>query len=97
MIKNMTSNRSGRPVANQFVYTGPFSCKELGTLGDCEVFQSYDSIIVVMHDGKTYLDSNHWDYSRTTSKYRNDFLNETKKETLAKINSGEYKLVNLND
>lgn len=29
-------------------------------------------------------------------KYRNIFLRETKKETEAKIKSGEYELVNLN-
>ena len=46
--------------------------------------------------GKTVLDQNSWDYSVTTGKYRNQFLNETKKETEAKIKSGEYRLVNLN-
>ena len=40
-------------------------------------------------DGKTYIFRN-WDYSVTTGKYRNQFLNETKKETLAKLKSGEY-------
>jgi len=43
-----------------------------------------------------YLDKNKWDYSVTTGKYRNQFLNETKKETQKKIDSGEYKLVDLN-
>jgi hypothetical protein len=44
----------------------------------------------------TVLDKNTWDYSRTTGKYRNIFLNESKKDTEAKIKSGEYKLANLN-
>ena len=43
-----------------------------------------------------YLDINKWDYSVTTGKYRNQFLGETKKETQAKIDSGEYALVDLN-
>ena len=43
-----------------------------------------------------YLDENKWDYSVTTGKYRNIFLNETEKETEAKIKSGEYILSNLN-
>ena len=53
-------------------------------------FQSYDSIIVfIPSKGKIQLGKN-WDYSKTTGKYRNKFLNETKKETAAKLKSGEY-------
>ena len=42
------------------------------------------------------LDKHFWSYSRTTGKYRNTFLGETKKETLKKIDSGEYELAELN-
>lgn len=42
------------------------------------------------------LDRDTWDYSTTTGKYRNQFLGESKKETQAKIDSGVYKLDNLN-
>ena len=59
-------------------------------------FQSYDSIIVKKHNGNTYLDKNYWDYSVTTSKYRNNFLCENISHTRAKIKSGEYKLTDLN-
>jgi hypothetical protein len=45
---------------------------------------------------KTSLDRSKWDYSQTTGKYRNQFLGETKKETEAKIASGEYELIDLN-
>lgn len=45
---------------------------------------------------KIYLDENYWNYSNTTGRYRNQFLNETIRETQAKIKSGEYMLVNLN-
>lgn len=66
---------------------------DLGSL----FFQSYDSIICLIDNkGQTYLDDKFWNYSKTTSKYRNQFLNETTKETQSKIDSGEYKLVNLN-
>lgn len=58
--------------------------------------QSYDKIIVSKKNGKVYLDKLYWDYSKTTRKYRNIFLSETKKETEKKIKSGEYKLINLN-
>ncbi len=68
-----------------------------------EYFQSYNSIIVKrdkFRAGVTkrqiWLDENYWDYSVTTGKYRNQFLGETKKETEAKIKSGEYILTNLN-
>jgi hypothetical protein len=37
-----------------------------------------------------------WDYSVTTGKYRNIFLEETKKETQKKIDQGIYILTDLN-
>ena len=86
-VQNMTS-ASGNKVANQFLVRG-----DDGWL----TFQSYDSVIARVHyEGMTELDEKNWDYSVTTSKYRNQFLGETKKETQAKIDSGEYKLANLN-
>ena len=87
-VSNLTSTRSGREVSNQF---------EIQT-SEGRFFQSYDSIIVfIPADGsKIQLDERYWNYSKTTSKYRNEFLRETTKETQAKIDSGVYKLVNLN-
>ena len=84
-VRNMKSN-SGRSVANQF---------EIET-DDATYLQSYDSIIAKRMSGVIYLDENYWDYSTTTGRYRNMFLGETKKETQAKIDSGEYVLTNLN-
>jgi hypothetical protein len=61
-------------------------------------FQSYNSMIVFRPvNGKIQLDAKYWDYSVTTGKYRNQFLFETKKETEAKIKSGEYLLTDLNN
>jgi len=86
-VKNMTSNRSGRPVANQFII-----CTSEG-----KYFQSYDSVIAFKdNEGNVTLDDYTWDYSRTTSKYRNEFLGEYIADTRSKIESGEYKLENLN-
>ena len=85
------TNSKGNKVANQFI------------IFDSErtQFQSYDSIIVETgfenNIRYTKLDSRYWDYSRTTSKYRNQFLGETTKKTQAKIDSGEYELTNLNE
>ena len=60
-------------------------------------FQSYDSIIVfIPNTGKTQLDKKFWDYSKTTGKYRNQFLMEDKKETQRKIDNGTYLLTDLN-
>jgi hypothetical protein len=85
-VRQMTSSRSDRPVANQFIiYT------DEGTY-----FQSYDSVIAFRDNNrKIILDSYYWDYSRTTSKYRNQFLGEGIADTRAKIESGEYKLADL--
>jgi hypothetical protein len=85
-FRNITNAR-GKNVPNQFVIT----------IGNKEYFKSYDSMIVKIENGKVYLDETYWDYSSTTSKYRNQFLGDTTKETQRKIKSGEYILTNLND
>jgi len=86
-VEQMKSNRSGRPAANQFTII----------TSDGEYFQSYDSVIAFKdNEGNVTLDDYTWNYSRTTSKYRNEFLSESIVETRAKIESGEYKLSNLN-
>lgn len=84
-VHNMTSSK-GNDVTNQFIIRD----------GQAEYFQSYNSIIAKRDDNGTFLDEYYWDYSRTTGKYRNMFLNEGVTETRKKIKSGEYKLVNLN-
>ena len=84
-VSNIT-NSNGNKVPNQFLITGD---------GDI-TFQSYKSTILKITGGQVYLDSYYWDYSKTTSKYRNQVLRETTKETQAKINSGEYILTELN-
>lgn len=85
-VENMTSNK-GNLIPNQFIIDDDNGNR---------FFQSYKSIIVKISKGKIYLDKNKWDYSKTTGKYRNLFLWETKKETEAKIKSGEYILTDLN-
>ncbi|MDY6827720.1 MAG: hypothetical protein SVV67_11290 [Bacillota bacterium] len=86
-VENMTS-RNGNKIANQFIITD----------GRFRVFQSYDSAIakIDLQTGSVTLDERFWDYSVTTGKYRNLFLGETKAETQKKIDSGVYKLVDLN-
>jgi hypothetical protein len=85
-VENLRSSK-GNIIANQF---------EIRT-ETAVYFQSYRSIIVKVEGGKTYLDPVYWDYSRTTGKYRNIFLSESKKETEQKIKQGIYILSNLNN
>lgn len=61
-------------------------------------FQSYQSVICFkpQNGGRVLLDERFWNYSKTTSKYRNQFLNESTKETERKIEAGVYRLTNLN-
>lgn len=98
---------NGNPVPNQFIIETEEDIifdSGIGSLIEtCTVkyFQSYESVIAKkvptgLGTYQIYLDETYWDYSRTTGKYRNMFLNETKKETQKKIDSGEYRLVDLN-
>lgn len=86
-VENMTSSK-GNKVANQFIITDD----------GWEYFQSYTTIIARRHRKNNWiqLDRDKWDYSKTTSKYRNQFLGETTKGTQKKIDSGEYILADLN-
>mgnify|MGYP003151812929 CR=1 FL=1 len=81
-------NSIGNKVKNQFYIQD----------NDFIYFQSYNSIIAKkeVQGNNITLDKNYWDYSKTTSRYRNIFLNETTKETEAKIKNGTYALEDLN-
>ena len=83
---NLTSN-NGNKIPNQL---------EIIDNNGTKYFQSYNSIIIKQTINNTYLDSYYYNYSRTTSKYRNIFLNETTKEIEDKIKKGLYKLTNIN-
>ena len=86
-VQQMTSPRSGRQAANQFQIITP----------EGTYLQSYSSTIAFRDNkGAITLDESKWDYSVTTSRYRNEFLNEGIAETRKKIASGEYKLADLN-
>jgi len=91
-VTNMTSS-NGNAVPNQFTIQDDAGNR---------YFRSYDSIIVKIpawvgeEKPKTILDATHWNHSRTTGKYRNQFLGEEIAETRKKIKSGEYILADLN-
>ncbi len=92
-VTSMTSKKTGNAVANQF--------RVYGDNGEV-FFQSYTSVIAKRSINKytnreiIELDPVYWNYSKTTGKYRTQFLGESTKETQAKIDSGEYVLANLN-
>ena len=98
-VKNMISNTTGRAIPNQFIIT-EYGQGSLGNFLHRETFQSYNSIIVIVttwaDETRIELDVDKWNYSKTTGRYRNQFLDETRKETEVKIKSGEYKLTKLN-
>ena len=88
LVKNFKSTKSNNPIANQFVITIEN--------GD-QIFQSYNSVIAIKtYCGKVQIDKDYWNYSRTTSKYRSQFLNESSKETEKKIANGTYLATDLN-
>lgn len=85
-IENMT-NKNENKVANQITITD--------TDNNVSYFKSYDQIIAKKDNatGAVELNKEYWDFSKTTGTYRNAFLGEDKKQTQAKVDSGEYKLV----
>jgi hypothetical protein len=98
-------NQKGNSIPNQFIITEQDYYMQLPNkeliFDDVKIFESYKSIIALKGIDKNgnihiILDIHFWDYSTTTGKYRNLFLNETKKTTLSKIKSGEYTLMDLN-
>lgn len=64
-VKNLTSNRSGKSVRNQFII------EHNGKI----YFQSYESVIAVVTDCGLFLGSD-WNYSKTTLKWLYVFLRE---------------------
>ena len=71
------------------------------TIGDIHVFYSYGMVIILKNfsNGKReiLLDPVAIGYSKTTDKDRCYILAESIKDTKKKIESGEYKMCNLND
>lgn len=61
-----------------------------------KTFISYGSVIAIVDNGKVSLGED-WCYSRTTSKYRSQFLGENTKETRAKLITGIYTMIKDNN
>lgn len=90
-VENMKSSK-GNLVPNQFIITTK----------DSIYFQSYKTLIARINKktNKVYLDTNYWDYSRTTSKYLYKFIQEyrggfvgiTKKQLIEMCNKEIYSI-----
>jgi hypothetical protein len=86
-VTKMTT-RGGNPAINQYIISD--NSKSV-------YFQSYDTIIALVDRyGRVTLDRCRWNFSHTTSHYRNQFLQENLSQTESKLKSGEYTLANLN-
>ena len=85
-VENMIG-KNGIAVKNQFIITD----------NNGKTFQSYNTIIAKKDiKGNLTFDIKYWDYSNTTSKYRNIFTELTTKETKEQIKAGLIRLKNLN-
>ncbi len=60
------------------------------------MFISYNTNIAYIIGNNVFLDREYWNYSKTTTYYRNQFLGENTAVTRKKIESGEYTLIDLN-
>ena len=79
-VQNMTSPKTGREVANQFIIED--------TDNEITVFQSYQSTIIEIDRNNLVITVHeNWNYSSTTSKYRNKFMDD----------EGFYELANKKD
>ena len=89
-VTNMTSPNTGRAIPNQFIIRDDMTSRT--------TFQSYDSMIVTIdYQNNTINLGKDWNYSVTTSKYRNQFFYEhgfsdlaSTKALTAAINKGKY-------
>ena len=86
MVTNLINER-GNATANQFVIFDD----------NCITFQSYRTKIAVIANGEVSINYNMYDYSRTTSKYLNQFLRQNgwdvkgKKDVERLIKNGTFK------
>lgn len=78
-VENLNSPKTGKSVPNQFVIT----------VKDRVLFQSYKTPIALTdeHDGIVFVCDKK--YSRTTTKYTNEFLNQHKNYTVFYVTEEE--------
>lgn len=80
-VENMTSARTGREVANQFII---YTERKV-------YFQSYKTVIACREASKLTLVRGALDFSRTTSKYLYQFTGLNREEILQGLKDGTIK------
>lgn len=88
--RNLTSPRTGRAVANQFVIY--VATKK----GRKKVFKSYETVVAVVDESGCVTLDKSYRKSITTEKYLTQFLGNTKLERKELIEQNVYKLADLN-
>ena len=78
-VESMTSS-TGNYIPHQYII------KAYGKT----IFQSYGSVVAVKYSDGSIVLGEDWDYSRTTGRYRNEFLGEGIAETRKKLEDGTY-------
>lgn len=79
-VNNIISEK-GNAIANQFVIKD--------YKNNVSYFQSYESIIAKIENDKLTVDPLDWDYSKTTSKYLNIFLDDFNFSEIARMTHSE--------
>ena len=92
-VEPMTT-RGGNPSANQLIMSDPHG-ETFVSYGSKICYRSYDRYGAERRP-KYVFDEYYWDYSRTTSKYRNEFLGFGVAECRKGIKEGWIKLTDLN-
>lgn len=106
-VTNMTSNK-GNKIPNQFIitaetdagfyreyfqsYTSVIAMRQYAIQ---DIDQRYGNN-KMMKNNVVFLDPNYWNYSKTTSRYLNQFLNLTSKEVKLCIDKNIFQFRNLN-
>ncbi len=93
-VEQMTS-RSGNVVPNQTILSCPKG-KTFVSYGSKIVFQSKSRSSIDGLPLEIIVDEYYWDYSRTTGKYRNEFMNMGVQDVRNYIKEGRIKVGNLN-
>ena len=60
---------------------------------DGKILKSYNKIIIIKKDGEIFINSNYYNYSPTTSRHRNLFLDVSNKEFERNCRNGLYNFI----
>jgi hypothetical protein len=88
-LKLYKSFSYAKRLANSVNYYDSAKRQAAVSTSDAYCFYSYETLIAIHLYGQMYLTSD-WDYSRTTNKYCNKFLQEGSNRTRGKLQNSTY-------